>query len=296
MVTFRLDNHQDDSFLEIKAEVLEKRRFHASQRELLYDLVFNVGPELSRRYQLELGSRENRIVDLHFQCKRLQLKLAVFVKALNVRFQTDINVLEKQTEKDYDAYCLRLEQAKEMIAEANGLKMTLGTKDLKEMQNRYRRLVKRLHPDLHNDQDGDKNQPDSGERSTLLWNRIQDAYRHKDAEELEILEEVADAFLGDDLAEEPKKPKKGTDPLEFWEAQRKDIVAKINSLATKLAKLQLHFPYKYRDVLESPDRLKETQQEMDQIILAFQERIKFLESELQNVLRQFKDLPKQEES
>ena len=276
MAKFRIQPDQDGRYLEVKCEVERKRQYYASQRQLLYDLVFVVGPDLSRRYQQHLGKRENLLSSLHGQCKRLQLKIAIIRQMLNRNEQVDEAEVEKRLDRQYGDYCQRWQHIAETSRQEP--RPTLPPAASKAFQTRYRRLAKRLHPDAN------PQAADSSERGGFLWNRIQEAYRQGEQEELEILEEAADIFLGDNKREQ-SKPKPGTDPLVFWELQNIDIDEKISDLTAKLTRLQQHFPYKYRDILDNPDKLKQFQRKMDKTIRLYRKIIRDLETELNNLAR-----------
>jgi hypothetical protein len=274
MAKFRIQPGQDGKYLEVKAEVERKRQYYASQKQLLYDLVFVIGPDLSRRYLQHLGKRENLLSSLHGQCKRLQLKIALIRQALNRNEQPDDAEVEKCLDRQFGDYCLRWQQTAETSGQE--ARPTLSPAAAKAFQTRYRRLAKRLHPDSN------PQAADNSERGSFLWNRIQEAYRQGEPEELEILEEAADVLL-DENKREQSKPKPGTDPLVFWEMQNIDIDEQISNLAAKLTRLQQPFPYKYRDILDNPAKLKQTQREMDKTIRLYRKSIRELETELKNL-------------
>lgn len=124
----------------------------------------------------------------------------------------------------------------------------------------YRRIVKRLHPDIN---------PNITEREKELWNMAQRAYKEWDVETLEkIYDEINEADV-DDLPDTEESLEKLEELIERLEKRRQELIAEIERIKSE-------FPYTEKDLLENEEAVAKIQDELNAKIEEHEEIIKML--------------------
>ena len=119
---------------------------------------------------------------------------------------------------------------------------------VRKLKALYRRIVKRLHPDVH---------PNSTPREKELFNMAQDAMKRGD---LDLMERIYEELLGMDAPEERfADTPEGIESLrEFIEKLR----ARVHSLQQEIRGIRSVFPYTMKSFLEDEEAVRERRQEL----------------------------------
>ena len=136
--------------------------------------------------------------------------------------------------------------------------------DVEEIKKIYRRVAKRLHPDIC---------PLTAEDPELmeLFQRVLIAYRTNDLKAIREAETLINRYLKE-LGEEPL-------PMEIY-----DLPEKISDLETEIANLVNTEPYAYRALLEDDDAVEKRHQELADEIEYYQNYKQELQTHLESLL------------
>ncbi len=133
----------------------------------------------------------------------------------------------------------------DMIAENKALKQSEPVSELtfRKIKSLYRKLARRIHPDIHPELAGDQTVQE-------LWERIRSAYSRNDLEELEDAQAVLDHYL-----REAGYP--GGQP------EITGIAARISALNREIETILHTDPYRYKYLLMDEDAVREKKEELE---------------------------------
>ena len=114
------------------------------------------------------------------ECIKYKKMIAYYQNAINHGMQIDPAEVDDYLEKEMREYYANLDRMLQDNEAANAAKIS-SLEDVERAKRIYRRLAKRIHPDLNP-------LTERSEELKDLWNRIQAAFRRNNAKELEELE------------------------------------------------------------------------------------------------------------
>jgi len=211
------------------------------------DSLRKEGFQYQQSYIREFGELIIAVFNEKMECIRKKKTIEFCQAALNRGMSVDMAQLRKYLDKELAAM---RQQLGEMVDEYDAAKGSgvVSERDLLKIKKIYRKLAKRMHPDMN------PKTPES-EELTDLWNRINVAYNCNDLKELEELEVLANAAL----------ERLGADAAEIVIY---DIESRIAALEAEIKRIRETNPYAYKYILEDPK--------------AFADKKKSLEDELQS--------------
>ena len=235
-------------------------------------------PQLEKQYMEAVGNYEETVVKEEMECELLTEKRRLIQAALNRREEID----EAAIDAKIDA--LR----KEMTAEAAGTPpqdyAELSSEQSDALQELYGKIVKNFHPSMH---------PEMTQAHCELYQKAQDAYRHRDLPALSLIWEMLTASDGeglqlafeivlgdtaDDAAQAPKRdyttdyslaaelyscfvPFREEAPItDAWDRFK----LQINEKMEQIQALQQTFPYKAKGMLSDPQQIAAYRLELEQ--------------------------------
>jgi hypothetical protein len=184
-----------------------------------------VKKNLEALYMVKIGKNEIELFKTECEVRRLKRKIELIQAEINHGNPVDLSAVEqtlnteyKRWEKQVDELISNLEKSKLR------LKSLLNAEQTKEIQNLYRTLVKRLHPDIN---------PKQSNKEQILWFRTIDAYNNGDIEELKTIK-----VLVDDL----EKIETSEDPITVLKDRIEKIKEKIYKQMEYIKELKADFP------------------------------------------------------
>lgn len=116
-----------------------------------YDnLIGHVCPELERRYVLEFGLYEYELYKKDLDIDKLKRKLQLIRIEINHENKINIKEIERKLNKEFEEYEKQLQTQFDEIKFLEQHEFEkLSPEDTKKLKLLYRKLVKRLHPDLN---------------------------------------------------------------------------------------------------------------------------------------------------
>lgn len=235
------------------AELIEKR-----EKMLVYEK-----PRLEAMYMDAIGQLQFEKLMVRLEIALLRLERDLLQSYVNRGEEPDIESVNEQVEETSREYHENLRQESEKIDEAkNYIKLHFDDDSEQSLNRReeikriYRKLVQKLHPDLH---------PNQTEQERELFLQVQKAYEDGDLERLQQLEEL--------LETGGTTEKNDCGSIEELEEQIARLKEQIDAVTEEINQLEESFPFTYCDKLNDPEWIRSEQEEIRaQIEMMKQER------------------------
>ena len=207
------------------------------------------GPRLIALYMEAVGQLQYEVLVLKYEIALLKQKRDLLQAYKNRGEKADLNYVEEQVEATAETYNEnikreeeKIKQAKAYIEEQKEEEKKNQEDEKREQRNLYRKLVHRLHPDLH---------PEQTEWEKELFLKVQDAYEKGDLERLRELAQQLEAGMPADAID--------NETTEEWEEHVNKLKEEITKIREEIARILQEFPFTYRERLNNPEWISLTQ-------------------------------------
>jgi hypothetical protein len=219
----------------------------------------------------EFGALINRSFEAKIECIRLKKEIAFCRQSVNRGEKVDLTAMAEYISGVMAEY---EEQLHDMLRETRSAMSAqrTDTATLIEVKHLYRKLAKKIHPDLYSHTADD---PELME----LWQRLTSAYHAnalKEIRELEVLIEKAIASHGGER-----------DTVDI-----PDLPERIADLEDEIEKITTTPPYIYNDILSDPKRVEVRRNELKEEIESFESYRKELDQYLTGLIDSHGEGPK----
>lgn len=225
------------------------------------------GPRLEALYMDTIGMLQYDVLKLQYDIAVLKTERDMLQSYENRGEEPDTITIKLKVQLVMDSFDEQLKREEEKIKEAKEfIKQHMEEEDKQkeadkiEIKQIFKRLVHRLHPDLH---------PEQTEWERELFLRVQKAYGDEDLETLRKLESELDAGMPFTTVEN------GT--VEQWQERVQKLKDQIAAIRTEIEDMQRKFPFNYRDKLYDQEWVagrKEELSVMKEQLTAEKERLK----------------------
>lgn len=206
-------------------------------------------PRLTALYMEAVGQLQYEVLVLQYEIALLKQKRDLLQAYKNRGEKADLNYVDEQVEttaKTYKENIQReeekIKQAKAYIEEQKEEEKKSQEDEKRELRDLYRKLVHRLHPDLH---------PEQTEWEKELFLKVQDAYEKGDLERLRELAQQLEAGMPADAVD--------NETTEEWEERVNQLKEEIAKIREEIARILQEFPFTYRERLNNPEWIAQTQ-------------------------------------
>ena len=213
------------------------------------ELENSEGPRLTALYMEAVGQLQYEVLVLQYEIALLKQKRDLLQAYKNRGEKADLNYVDEQVEttaKTYKENIQReeekIKQAKAYIEEQKEEEKKSQEDEKRELRDLYRKLVHRLHPDLH---------PEQTEWEKELFLKVQDAYEKGDLERLRELTQQLEAGMPADAVD--------NETTEEWEERVNQLKEEIAKIREEIARILQEFPFTYRERLNDPEWIAQTQ-------------------------------------
>ena len=213
------------------------------------ELENSEGPRLTALYMEAVGQLQYEVLVLQYEIALLKQKRDLLQAYKNRGEKADLNYVDEQVEataKTYNENIQReeekIKQAKAYIEEQKEEEKKNQENEKRELRDLYRKLVHRLHPDLHREQT---------EWEKELFLKVQDAYEKGDLERLRELAQQLEAGMPADAVD--------NETTEEWEERVNQLKEEIAKIREEIARILQEFPFTYRERLNDPEWIVQTQ-------------------------------------
>ena len=194
-------------------------------------------------YISEFGELIDANFELKVECIKVKKTISYCRRRMNRGLALDVARMQSEITQEMTLYYAQL---KEMQSETEAAKAApfLSEYQVSRSKKIYRRLAKKLHPDINKKTAITPSLQD-------LWNRIVIAYHKSDPEalaELEVLARAEFEKLGDD----------------GWEIAFDDIEERIERVEREINEILTTEPYTYRALLEDEEKKKAHRAELEE--------------------------------
>ena len=206
-------------------------------------------PRLTALYMEAVGQLQYEVLVLQYEIALPKQKRDLLQAYKNRGEKADLNYVDEQVEttaKTYKENIQReeekIKQAKAYIEEQKEEEKKSQEDEKRELRDLYRKLVHRLHPDLH---------PEQTEWEKELFLKVQDAYEKGDLERLRELAQQLEAGMPADAVD--------NETTEEWEERVNQLKEEIAKIREEIARILQEFPFTYRERLNNPEWIAQTQ-------------------------------------
>ena len=213
------------------------------------ELENSEGPRLTALYMEAVGQLQYEVLVLQYEIALLKQKRDLLQAYKNRGEKADLNYVDEQVEASAKTYNENIQREEEKIKQAKAYFEEQKEEEKKnqedekrELRYLYRKLVHRLHPDLH---------PEQTEWEKELFLKVQDAYEKGDLEKLRELAQQLEAGMPADAV--------NNETTEEWEERVNQLKEEIAKIREEIEKILQEFPFTYRERLNNPEWIAQTQ-------------------------------------
>ena len=251
----------------------EVKRLREELEKLILEednLVYIECENIRAKYIREFGSKEYKILKLSLSYQKLRRKIEILQAKLNrkeIITRDFLNKIDKDIEKEFQKY---LEELNAKLEEMNwavdrsGLEKITGQK-LIDFKKKYKELVKKLHPDLN---------PGIDPKLLEIFYKVIDAYKNGWTEIIDLYYEIIVLSEEFDLNE----------GLKNYEVEIERLRGKIEKVKAYIEDIKNSYPYIYKDIVESPQEIKNRKKDLEDLIENYKSSIEYLENRLKEII------------
>ena len=195
------------------------------------------GPQLEALYMETVGQLQYDMLMLQGDVALLKKKRDMLQACINRGEKPDWPVIEIELKVTFGQMNEKMKEEEEKLNKAKEfIKQHIQEEEARsdeeklEIKQIFKRMVHRLHPDLH---------PDQTEWEKNLFLKVQEAYFNRDLERLRQLELELDSGMSFTSVE------KAT--IEEWEERVENLKTRIAALKEEIKLMTSRFPFTYRD-------------------------------------------------
>ncbi len=244
----------DDTSYAVYEELIRRRdslRKHAAQYEMSYMAKF--------------GKQIIAVFELKIECIRKK-KLIGYCQARTNRGQSiDQKALQAYIEKEMQVYQHEMKRIVGQYQCAGRATKVTG-EELREIKRLYRRIARRIHPDM-------TELTLWSEELAELWERTVQAYRYNDYEELQQIEVLVNETL------------KRLGYEDQMGITIKDMEGRMKKLKKEIRQITSTNPYLYGEILEDEEKISRKQKELEEEQESYKQYSKELEEILTNLMK-----------
>jgi hypothetical protein len=234
-------------------------------------LCFHTCKNIEAEYMRQIGVYEYKIFELECQVLRIKRKTELIQAKFNRQEMVSITKIEQILDNEYAEYNKKLKEKVEKID--NAMKRygaeQFSEDDANELKQRYRQIVKILHPDLN---------PNRDDQQKQLFLKTVAAFENADLETIRAIELLVE--------NKTNKIDKESNPNEMMILQTKSqqLQKQKEKLLENIAAIKNSFPYNQQDFLNDKEQTKERIKELNIKINEYKEMYRFCEQYLKEIL------------
>lgn len=259
----------DPEYLKLTEEIKKLKQDVANLYEEKDELIYHTCRNIEAEYMSKIGVLEYKAYE--YQCKLLRLKRKIELYQIKINRQEvpSEEEIEKTLDTEYKKYEEKLKQMSNDIQNALNRKNygILTEKDSEELKRIYRKLIKKLHPDLNKE---------NSEKNKKLLLQVTNAYENGDLETLKNLE-----LLTDEILEKEESETKEIDQLIIDKEKYQNV---LKNILETIKKIKESFPYNKIEFLKNDKLIQKRKDELNIEI----EQYKKVYVEFEKILKELK--------
>lgn len=241
-----------DKVASLQQELLDLVEDHD---HLLYVICVNIEND----YMLKMGYLEVKAFELQLTFSRMRREISMIQACINRGEPVQPTVIQERLEAEFASFQAKLTDQLNQLDSALGRAKAdcLSEDEAKELKQLYRQLVKAWHPDMN---------PNLGPEYAQLFERAVQAYRNGDLVTMRILAVIQGG-------QDPEVNREESDSLSYWQTKLEETEDLIANYRERMATIRQSYPYLYLEILEDDERLRERQEEYEELIQQYEANI-----------------------
>lgn len=258
-----ITDKQESEDLEALASLQDKV---ASLQQELLDLVgehdhlrYVICVNIENDYMLKMGYLEVKAFELQLTFSRMRREISMIQACINRGEAVQLAVIQERLKSEFASFQAKLTNQLNQLDRALGRGQAdcLSEEEMKELKQLYRQLVKAWHPDMNSN---------LGPEYAQLFERAVQAYRSGDLVTMRILAVIQGG-------QDPEVNREETDSLSYWQTKFEETNDLIANYRERMATIRQSYPYLYLEILEDDQRLRERQEEYEELIQQYEANI-----------------------
>lgn len=258
-----ISDNQESTDLEALASLQDKV---ASLQQELLDLVgehdhllYVICLNIENDYMVKLGYLEVKAFELQLTFSRMRREISMIQACINRGEAVQLAVIQERLELEFASFQAKLTNQLNQLDRALGRAQVdyLSEEEVKELKQLYRQLVKAWHPDMN---------PNLGPEYAQLFERAVQAYRNGDLVTMRILAVIQGG-------QDPEANCEDADSLSYWQTKLEETEDLIANYRERMATIRQSYPYLYLEILEDDERLRQRQEEYEELIEQYEANI-----------------------
>lgn len=256
----------------VEPQILTDEQFAAMETKFLETLMardhllFHEAELLKAEYMEKVGLLEYKLYEFQITFQRLKRKLELIRQKLSCQEKVNMQAIEYKLDAEYAEYEEKIAVRLAEITELMNISGTLAEDDSKELKSLYKKLVKRLHPDLN---------PGQSDEEYVLFQKAVYAYQHSDARTLRRIDMLTD-----------KISKESSNKYEMKKLRYKSLQKACEDMEREMTEIRQRFPFDKAAFLNDKQAVKLRQSELQASLEEYKEKYAELEQKLKEVLAQ----------
>src|SRR5690554_1146460 len=209
--------------------------------------LYKTGFLLKTEYILKIGKYQLDRYRLYYNIQKTQRKIAIYQAAINreeVISEAQVDAIIQKEIKEYEEELKRLTDDYNTAMKIKDAEK-VSEEEYEEIKRLYRKIVKRIHPDLN---------PNLDEDFKYLWQETQDAYQGNDLEKLQDIMNILDSNkLVNDVNE---------NEIERLTDFKLKLQRRIYEEKLRIKDMKEEFPYNTSTLLKGKDMIAEVVKEI----------------------------------
>ena len=228
------------------------------------DLLLHECKNIENQYILKFGKLEHKVYEAECDYRRLKRKLELIIICRNHNKPIDLAKIDEQLEKELGEFYKKLNSRLDEIEEAKRRASLpkLSKEDAAELKSIYRKLIKKLHPDMN---------PNVTEYEKELFNKVVECYENGDLMGLQII-----AITLEDKTITPENT--------FEEKQRLTLL--VDKLNQEIHEIKTTYPYILLEILNDKQKTAERFKKLHEMYDRYLYEIKIYTDEIELYLNE----------
>ncbi len=245
----------DDQKRELIAQVKQLREKIVELVMEREDILLQKNPAIEADYMVKVGAYEVKLAEAELAARRAKRKLAMCQAQANAGENIKELEIEEELDAELEEWMVNIQQKQMQVfslLDRRSSSYAMGSSDSKKLKSLYRKLCKRLHPDLN---------PLLSDQEKNLFSGIQKAYERGDVASLEAYLWVLDE--AEDIDDERKDIEELTAEVALLEAQ-------VSVQEEMLEQVKSSYPFNLIDKLSNANWVFETVQDLKHRTVEFE--------------------------
>lgn len=218
-------------------------------------ILFVECENIKMKYNLCFGSLEYKLFKLQCDVQKQKRKIEMIRTFLNRDEKPNFDLIENKLDEEFKNYKNVLNNILDNINDAldRNNSESLSDEEIKELKSQYRKIVKKLHPDLNSD---------ITDRELKLFQKAVEAYKNADLDTINYIAELVDDI---DIKDEKNNV--------LDEAIRlKNIINKLNE---KIETIKCEYPYNLNEFIKDEIVIENKKKELKKLINEYQDLLSY---------------------